>query len=107
MAKKGTKIQYALVKKGSGESATLTHQDDLESPLVGDTLSELFSAMGDWSDMGTTTTLRHMKKGGEFEDYEIIKQEINIVPLTDEDRKVIDDATKGVGEDADEEEDES
>ena len=70
---------------------TLTHQDDLESPLVGDTLEELFDKMGDWGDMSPEDVVKDMMKDkdSEFFQYEIIRQEIKQVPLTKADLKEI------------------
>ena len=89
---KTKRVQYALVKKAdNSDPATLTHQDDLESPLVGETLEELFDKMGDWGDMSPEDVVKDMMKDkdSEFFQYEIIRQEIKAVPLTKADLKEI------------------
>ena len=54
----------------------MSHQDDLENPLVADTIEGLVSVAGDWSDLGDDGFLREMLEGGEYADYKIVRESV-------------------------------
>jgi hypothetical protein len=94
------RVQYTLVGVKDGQPATMTHQDDEETPLVAGSLSGLINWLGDWCDCGTDYVLKNLKgdifvdKSNSGEQYRIIREEVEELPLTAEDNKEIEELRK-------------
>lgn len=98
--------QYALVRE-DGEYATMTHQDDEETPLISATLPGLLQLATEWADF---CEIKHFMKtlepGGDFAGYKIVKEEVRRVPLTADELALIEKAkTAGYSLDEQSEED--
>ncbi len=84
-------IEYALVRTEDGGFATLTHQDDEETPLIADSLAELIDRLSTWGDCSEEYIFEGLK-GDKFvfesnsdEEYKIIRREVETLDLNQDD----------------------
>ena len=91
---KKIRVRYALVNE-DGSPATWCHQDDMETPIVANTLAKLIDQMGDWCDCGSSYVLDNLD-GAIFTDeansgdkFRIIRQVIKTTDLQPEDLAVL------------------
>lgn len=79
------KYQYVLRHAVTGNIPTFTHQDDMETPIVGHSIRELFGQLGDYYDMGDLDAYKEALEEG----YVVVRQEVVTKPLDAEEQKAL------------------
>ena len=64
--------RYLLINNETLEPACWCHQDDMEDPIVGDSLEDLLNQAADWADLASVDFV----ESDEFKSHTIIKEVI-------------------------------
>ena len=88
MSQISKRTQYALLDE-CGDAAMRSHQDDSEDPVVGDTIEVLLDAAAEWADLGTDDFVGEMQSGGQYEDYTIVREDVIVSHLSDEEVEAV------------------